>query len=188
MDPFIGEIRLLPYTFAPQDWLPCDGRKLFVQQYQALFAILGDTYGGDLKTYFNLPNLQGFIPVGTNSTIANTVVLGLGKTTGTTTETLSYSEYPTHNHTMNGLGNGSTANRLNQPTAASRPSTLLLNGNSGSSTPVIAFSDVATPNTTFAAQAISPNGTTTAAAHSNQQPNLPLQFMIATQGVFPVRS
>lgn len=188
MNPFIGEIRLMPYTYAPQDWLPCDGRQMQINQFQALSAVLGITYGGDGKTYFNLPNMQGFAPVAPNSSDLTRPVIAQGKSTGVASVALTDGNYPTHSHAMNGLSTLTVANRSNKPTTASRPSTLLLNGGSATSTPVKEFSDLPSPNTTFAPQAIGVNGTTAPVNHENRQPYLPLQFMIATTGVWPPRS
>ncbi len=188
MEPFIGEIRLLPYIFAPQGWLPCDGRQLPISSYQALAAVLGTTYGGDGRTYFNIPKMQGYTPVGANSPNPTTVQLGLGKTSGVTAVTLGQGNYPTHNHDMNGIGAGAPTNRLNKPASTNRPGGILLNG-ATSPTALNDFSDVATPNTSFASAAIGNNNTGVAAvtAHENQQPYLPLQFMIAWDGIFPER-
>lgn len=189
MDPFIGEIRLLPYTFAPQGWFPCDGRSLSVQQYTPLFALLQTTYGGDGRTSFKIPDMRGFTPVGPNNSDSTRVKLNLGKSTGDTTVTLAQGEYPTHNHDMNGIGGGALTNRLNNPASTNRPGTILL---TGATSPVTLkdFSDVATPNASFAPSAIGNNntGVATVTAHENQQPYLPLQFMIAWDGIFPTRS
>lgn len=188
MNPFIGEIRLMPYTYAPQDWLPCDGRKMSIQNYAPLNAVLGGMYGGDNKTYFNLPNMQGFAPVAPNGSDPTRPVVAQGKTTGVTSVTLTESTFPTHTHGLNGIQTGTPANRVSNPTNGAQPGIVLLNGGTTASTTVKSFTSATTPNTSFAPQAIGPNSTTAAVGHENRQPFLPLQFMIATTGVWPPRS
>lgn len=183
MEPFIGEIRLLPFTYAPVGWLICDGSLQALQAYQALYAIIGTTYGGDGVKNFALPDLRGYVPVGANSPISGTVRVALGKTTGTANVTLTAGQLPLHNHTMNGNTTTDPNFRLAKPAVNARPGAVV---NSG--TGMLAFSDSQSPDTNFAPQAIGPDSAAaTASAHSNQQPYLSLNFMIATDGVFPDR-
>jgi microcystin-dependent protein len=188
MNPFIGEIRLMPYTYAPQDWLPCDGRQVPINQYQALAAILGTTYGGDARTYFNLPNMQGFAPVAPNTSDPTKPMVTQGKSTGAASVTLTEANYPSHNHGLNGISTGTPANRVNPPANNTQPGLVQLNGGTTSSTAVQVYTTATAPNTSFAPQAIGPSSTTAAVGHENRQPFLPLQFMIATNGVWPPRS
>lgn len=185
MDPFVGEIRLLPYTYAPQGWLPCDGRSLPCIQFQTLFAVIGNIYGGDGRTNFNLPDLRNFIPVGANSYLPDTVCLLLGKTAGSAGVALTSSQLPVHNHTMNGLATRTPANRLAAPTVNSRPSAVLFNGTTTTIKAQNAFSTTNTPDAVFAPTAIDCYGAAQPTAHPNQQPYLPLNFMIAFDGDFP---
>ena len=179
MDYYVGEIRLLPYTFNPMDWLPCDGSAQSIATYQALYAVIGTTYGGDGRNTFNLPDLRGCIPVGANSQNPSLVQLTPGHKTGSSTVALT--AFPLHNHGMNGQNTNVTANRLTMPANNAQPSQVMYNG----TTPQKAFSSVSIPDTVFAPQAIGPAGGAPTAAHPNQQPYLPLNFMIAVNGVFP---
>ena len=159
--PFLGEIRLVSFNFPPRTWALCDGQFLPINQNQALFSLLGTTYGGNGQTTFALPNLQGKTPihVGGGHT--------LGETGGETAHTLTMSEMPAHVHTpMATSSNGSTPvplnNLLGQALNAYRPPDALTPINAGSVT------------TAGGSQ-----------AHLNMQPYLVLNFCIALQGAFP---
>src|ERR1051326_3648760 len=98
-NPFLGEIKIISWNFAPKGWAFCNGQLLPINQNQALFSILGTTYGGDGRTTFGLPNLQGRSPVH----VGNGIVLG--EKGGETAHTLNISELPAHNHTPVGSAN-----------------------------------------------------------------------------------
>src|SRR5216110_161021 len=104
MDPFLGEIRAVSFTFAPKGWALCNGQLLPINQNQALFALLGTTYGGDGRVNFGLPNLQGRVPVHMGS--GHT----LGERGGEQAHTLSLSELPTHTHIAMASPSGGTQN------------------------------------------------------------------------------
>ncbi len=162
--PFIGEIRIFSFTFAPLGWAMCNGQLLPINQNQALFAILGTTYGGDGIANFALPNLQGRVPVYTGNGIT------LGQRSGEQTHTLSVSELPGHTHTP--VGSSSSASSSN-PTG-----NVWASSSSGGYTP--------TANTTMNPASILTAGS--GQAHDNMSPYLVLNFCIALQGVFPPRS
>ena len=172
-EPFIGEICCFGFNFAPIGWAQCNGQTMAISQYSALFAILGTTYGGNGTTTFNLPNLQGRIPMhwGTSNTGLNTTI---GEPMGTTTITLTSSQLPQHNHTVYGADPGSAAERSANPMTDSYLSQIkgdvLYQTN-----PVI--------NTSFSNRAISPYGSSL--PHENMQPYLTLNFCIALEGTFP---
>ena len=96
MDLILGEIRLFPYKAIPAGWFPCDGRSLRVREYQALFSILSDTYGGDGKLTFSLPDLRGVTPVG----VRRSTPLKRGDRGGASTVTLTTPQLPAHTHSF----------------------------------------------------------------------------------------
>ena len=182
MDPFIGEIRLLPFTFPPQGYFPCDGRKLSISSYQALAAVIGNTYGGDNKTYFNLPNLQGLSVLGVGQG-PGLAAYTLNQASGVGAVTLNAAQTPSHNHILQKRSPAtlSTQTLTNAPGPANALSKAQVNNNGVFSATKLyaATSD----GTTLSPATI---GTTGGQAHDNHQPNVTLQFCIAWDGVFPV--
>jgi microcystin-dependent protein len=159
-EPFLGEIKIISWNFPPKGWTFCNGQLLPINQNQALFSILGTTYGGDGMRTFGLPNLQGRMPMH----VGNGIVLGeLG---GEQTHTLNISELPAHNH----VPNGSSA-------SPSLPSAL---GNQWSSIPALYN---ATPNAAMNPACITATGGNQ--PHDNMSPYLVLNYIIALQGIFP---
>jgi microcystin-dependent protein len=172
-DPFVAEIRIFPFNFAPRGWSWCDGQLLPLSQNTALFSLLGTTYGGNGKSNFALPDLQGRAPMhqGQGPGLS---LHDLGETGGSETVTLLESELPSHAHAMN--GQGSNAN-LNDPSNAvlARP----FGGGNMYKTPggaqTVSLSD----------QSLAPAGGDQ--PHNNLMPYLTCYFCIALQGVFPPR-
>jgi microcystin-dependent protein len=162
--PFLAEIRIFSFGFAPKGWALCNGQLLPINQNQAVFSILGTTYGGDGRVNFALPNLQGRVPVYTGDGII------LGQSSGEQAHTLSISELPAHTHTPVGNpGNASTGN----PTG-----NLWAGLSSGGYLP--------TANTAMNPASILPTGGSQ--PHDNMSPYLVLNFCIALQGIFPSRN
>ncbi len=172
-DPFVAEIRIFPFNFAPKGWAWCDGQLMPLSQNTALFSLLGTTYGGDGKSNFALPNLQGRVPMqpGQGPGLS---LRDLGESGGTETVTLLESEMPPHNH-------GLTAQAA--PGDSATPA-----GNAFART--IGATPYRPPGgaalTAMAGQSLSPNGG--GQPHNNMQPYLTCYFAIALQGVFPPRS
>ncbi len=162
-EPFLSEIRIMSFGFPPKGWALCNGQLLAINQNQALFALLGTTYGGDGRQTFGLPNLQGRVPMhmGNGHT--------LGESGGEQGHTLSISEIPTHVHTaMASSAKGSTGN----------PAVAYL-GQDPIASPYNGPGDlVALSPATLASVGGSQ-------AHLNMQPFLTLSFCIALQGIFP---
>src|SRR5262249_2381288 len=161
-EPFLGEIKLISWNFPPKGWTFCNGQLLPINQNQALFSILGTTYGGDGRVNFGLPNLQTRTPVH----IGNGIVLG--EQGGETAHTLNISELPAHNHIMNpGAGGGLAAG-----TAVPAPTKVIQEGKSSQSgTPAV--QNFGTTNLT----AMSPNCIAVVGGnqpHNNLQPYLVL--------------
>ena len=172
-DPFIGEIRLFGFNFAPQGWAQCNGQLLQISQNTALFSILGVTYGGDGRTTFALPNLQGrsALSAGQGPGLSSRV---LGQSGGEAAVTLTSGEIPQHTHTA--------AASTNLGDQASPANTLWATGAGGRGQNFYASgADVA-----MSSQAIGPAGG--GQPHNNLPPYLALNFCIALQGVFPPRS
>jgi microcystin-dependent protein len=170
-DPFVAEIRIFPFNFAPKGWAWCNGQLLPISQNTALFSLLGTTYGGDGKSTFALPNLQGRAPMhpGQGPGLS---LHDLGETGGSETVTLLESEIPVHTHALR----ASQADGISQSPA----NELLATG--------IGIGQYAAPGavTQLNPQGLAPGGGSQ--PHNNMQPYLTFYFNIALQGVFPPRS
>jgi microcystin-dependent protein len=179
MDPFLAEIRIFPFNFAPKGWAFCDGQILPLSQNTALFSLLGTTYGGDGKSNFALPNLQGRAPMhpGQGPGLS---LHDLGEAAGSDTVTLLSSEIPGHSHAFNADNNAATV--------ASPAGGAYAQGqwSSGQNSGVVAMYTGAAPNTTLSPNAIGLN--TGGQPHNNLMPYLTLNFCIALQGVYPPRT
>ena len=171
-DPFVAEIRIFPFNFAPKGWAWCNGQLLPISQNTALFSLLGTTYGGDGKSNFALPDLKGRAPMhpGQGPGLS---LHDLGETGGSETVTLLESEMPAHSHSLGAVGGFNGTN--NDPTGQ-----VPAKGDAGllPYTPAGAL-------LTMAPQAIGPNGGDQ--PHNNMMPYLTYFFCIALQGVFPPR-
>jgi microcystin-dependent protein len=170
MDPFVAEIRIVPFNFAPKGWSFCDGQILPILQNTALFSLLGTVYGGDGQSTFGLPNFQGSVPIGSGqgSGLNN---YALGQTGGEQAVALISNEIPSHVHQMQAVG---TAGTKQSPS-----------GNSWASSTTRQFSGL-TPNAAMGPTALSVTGSSQ--PHNNMMPFLTLNFIIAMQGIFPPRS
>jgi len=171
-DPFLAEIRIVGFTFAPYGWAFCDGQLLPVQQNPALFALIGNLYGGDGRTNFALPNLQGRAPLHPGAGPGLTP-RQLAQASGDETVTLSDANLPGHTHQLMAAGqtgaqtdpNGAALGGLRQGTAYRTASNL----------------------TPLAQQAIQPAGSSGQMQHANMQPYIAMNFVIAVEGIWPDR-
>jgi microcystin-dependent protein len=172
-DPFVAEMRIFPFNFAPKGWAFCDGQILPLSQNTALFSLLGTTYGGDGKSNFALPNMQGNAPMhpGQGPGLS---LHDLGETGGSETVNLLESEMPAHSHQV--LAQINPANL-----AAPSPVRSLARTSPGT-----AYTPSVTGLVPMAPQALAPAGGDQ--PHNNLQPYLTLNFCIALQGVFPPRT
>ena len=170
-DPFVAEIRIFPFNFAPKGWAFCNGQILPISQNTALFSLLGTTYGGNGQSTFALPDMQGNAPMhpGQGPGLS---LHDLGETGGSDFVTLLESEIPAHSHAFNcsnsdGNAQGPEANRFGGG---------------------IGIAMYATPGAVvnLAPEALTPAGGSL--PHNNMQPYLTLNFNIALQGVFPPRT
>jgi microcystin-dependent protein len=172
-DPFIAEIRIFPFNFAPRGWAFCDGQLLPLSQNTALFSLLGTTYGGNGKSNFALPNMQGNAPMhpGQGPGLS---LHDLGETGGSETVTVLESELPSHTHALGAqnipLGGVATpsGNVLNRPASGNL------------------FGTVSPAVVSMSPQGIAPTGGDQ--PHNNLMPYLTLNFCIALQGVYPPRT
>lgn len=174
-DPFVAEIRIFPFNFPPKGWAFCNGQILPISQNTALFSLLGTTYGGDGKSNFALPNMEGNAPMhpGQGPGLS---LHDLGETGGSQTVTLLLTELPIHPHSLN----CQSQDPADQP-APSPARTFAASQNSTAYAP-----SNGTPSVQMAFQALTPTGGSL--PHNNMQPFLTLSFCIALQGVFPPRT
>ncbi len=177
-DGFVGEIRLFAGNYAPVNWLICDGRDVSISQYQALYSLIGITYGGDGVNTFALPDLCGRLPLG-QGTGAGLTPRTLGQKGGEPTVPLSVNQVPAHNHLVVATTN---------PAASidPGPTVLLAAAVSGDLLYV-------PPNYTRGTKApldphaISNTGAATPTPHSNTMPCLALNFIICINGIYPTQ-
>ena len=162
-EPFLSEIRMMSFVFAPKGWALCNGQLLPINQNQALFSLLGTTFGGDGRVNFALPDLRGRAPIHVGSGHA------LGEKGGEQAHTLSIAEIPTHTHILN----GSNSNGTQQIPV----------GNLFAATPNQLYHGPDNALTTLIAGTVSNVGGSQ--AHLNMQPFVTLNFCIALQGIFP---
>ncbi len=173
-DPFVAEIRIFPFNFAPTGWAFCDGQIMPISQNTALFSLLGTFYGGDGKSTFALPNMQGSAPMmwGQGSGLSERF---LGEQSGSQFITLLQSEIPVHTHTV------MVGNNTDSPSPIPTNNSL----NRGSSGNPYVPASASPPLGSLAFQAVSVQGGSL--PHNNMMPYLTLNFIIALQGIFPPR-
>ena len=171
MDPFVAEIRIFPFNFAPKGWAFCDGQILPLSQNTALFSLLGTTYGGDGKSNFALPDMQGNAPMhpGQGPGLS---LHDLGETGGSDTVSLLESEIPSHSHAMR----ASASDATDTNPAANLLAKGIGIGQYGPAASLVNMAD----------NALAPAGGDQ--PHNNMQPYLTLNFCIALQGVYPPRT
>lgn len=173
-DPFVAEIRIFGFNFAPTGWAQCNGQILPISQNTALFSLLGTYYGGNGQTTFALPNLQNSAHIGVGQG-AGLSLYDVGQVGGEPYVTLIQSEMPAHNHNPSGKASGGLA-----------PATANVWGTSGTQRPAPNFYQTGAGNTLMHPIALSLTGG--GLPHNNMMPYLTLNFCIALQGVYPPRS
>ena len=173
--PFVGEIRVFPWDWSVRGWALCQGQQLAIAQNTALFSLLGTTYGGDGRSTFGLPNLQGSAPMqqGQGAGLSDRF---LGESGGEQSVTLLQSEMPMHTHTAMAVDDGGDST---DPTG--RTWAQALQGRVGDKL----YSVGQQPNLTMNTQAVLPIGGSQ--PHNNMPPYLTVTFIIALQGIFPQR-
>jgi microcystin-dependent protein len=178
MDAFIGEIRLMGFGIVPRGWLACQGQLLAINQNQALFSLLGTTYGGNGQTTFGLPDLRGraIVNQGAGTGLSP---YSMGQRAGTESATLLLNQIPSHGHTVSGTLKASTGPESNSPVNAYPAATEDGSGSYSSATSNAAMSSGTVTGSTAA------NGGSQ--GHENRQPVLVMNYCICTQGYFPSR-
>ena len=166
-DPFLAEVRIFPYNFAPRGWAFCNGQLLPISQNTALFSILGTMYGGNGQTTFGLPNLQGRTPIGTGQG-PGLSHYDTGETGGTESVTLTAQELPSHTHTLMASSAAATSGVPD-------------------GTAVLATTSAAVYAPAQNLVTMAPLGSA-GQPHPNRQPYTVLNFCIAVQGIFPARN
>jgi len=171
-NPFVGELRLVGFNFPPKGWAFAQGQLLSISQNTALFSLLGTFYGGDGKSTFGLPNLEGSVAIGQGQGPGLSEYF-LGQSAGTQTVTLLASETPGHNHVLNASGSPATQ------TAPANNAT----GNTGT---LLIYSTATSPLNPMNFSAVSVAGGSL--PHNNMMSYLCLNWVIAMQGVYPPRT
>lgn len=173
MEPFLGQIQPMAFNFAPRGWAECDGQLLPINQYTALFSLLGTTYGGNGQSSFGLPDLRGRVPVGFGVSQTGER-FALGEMAGVEIVTLNVNQLPIHNHPF--LGSSA-------------------NATTGMPSEGAALAEAQGPNSFYGAlsppQSLNPGSiasTGSTESHDNMQPYLTLNWCIAISGIFPSRN
>ncbi|WP_250459554.1 phage tail protein [Microbulbifer litoralis] len=179
MEPFIGEIRLLPYTLVPRGWALCDGQLLPISQNTALFSLIGTTYGGNGTTTFALPNLKGRVAPGAGRG-PGLQSWDLGAEDGTDSVTLTAAEMPQHHHSLRGLDISGDTDQPSENAYLGQDSARGGQGNVN----FLARTETP-PDATLTPEALTLSGESR--PHENRQPFLAVKYCIALTGIFPPR-
>lgn len=171
-EPFLAEVRMVGFNFAPRGWAFCDGQILPINQNQSLYSLLGTTYGGDGRTSFALPDLRGRTPIHVGRSNGGQEH-SLGQKSGEETHTLSVAEIPQHTHSFNGSSAQGTTDIPAANQVLSRSARDVYRDQATSLTPLVPGSMANTGG---------------GQAHENMQPFLAVNFCIALQGLFPSRN
>jgi microcystin-dependent protein len=176
MDAYLGEIRAVAFSYAPREWALCNGQLLPIQQYSALFSLLGVNYGGDGRTTFGLPNLQSRFPVHAGHYQPGLSGIQVGEMGGSAAVTLGSQDLPPHNHRPQGMAANGSAN---SPAGA-----VWAQGHVGRATDKL-YATTGSP-VSMDAEIVGPTGA--GRAHNNLPPYLVVNYIIALNGAFPPRA
>jgi microcystin-dependent protein len=184
--PFVGQIILVGFNFAPNGFLPCDGSLQSIAQYDTLFNLIGTTYGGDGQTTFALPDLRGRVPMGQGSGPGLTSRT-IGEAGGSETATLTTANLPVHTHAIDATNVTASVACKAGPGNSQSPVGNIPAGEAAGVTMTYASpsADTAMAGTVSAGNSVPTAPTGGGAAHDNMQPYLAMQYCIAWAGVFP---
>ncbi len=177
---YMGEIRIMAFNFPPKNWAFCNGQVLSIAQNQALFSLLGTTYGGNGVTTFQLPDLRTYAPGGVSSTYP------LGAFTGEYSHTLIQTEIPQHMHFLKVDATGAVANNTSLPATGNSLGQTTGKTSGGAPVAFNLYSTTVTPTAPMAPQALGNAGGSQ--PHENRQPFLTLNVCIALAGIYPSRN
>ncbi|MBN7816489.1 phage tail protein [Algoriphagus pacificus] len=181
MTPFIGQIELFGFNFPPRGWATCSGQLLPISSYTALFSLLGTTYGGDGRTTFALPDLQGRVAIGQGNGPGLTP-RAMGQKFGQENHTLTTQEIPSHSHSLNGNNANGTSNN---PTGNVLAGNTVIPERGADPIPANGYGSSA-PNVQMSPSSIGNSGGNL--SHNNMQPMLVLNYCIALEGIYPSRN
>jgi microcystin-dependent protein len=170
MTPFIGQLLLVGFNWAPSGWLLCDGSTLAISQFPTLFTLIGTTYGGDGVNNFKLPDLRGRVPISSGQSTAGSTYVQ-GQTGGAENVTVTVPQYPKHNHVANASSNDANTASPANAILAKDTATAVYGANTTLSQ---VLSALTCTNSTGAGQ-----------PHNNLQPYLTVNWVIASEGIFP---
>ncbi len=173
---FVGQIMLFAGNFVPVGYVACDGSLLSIQDYNSLFTLIGTTYGGDGSTTFAVPDLRNRVPVGVG-TGPGLTPRDLGETGGSAAVTLTVDNLPAHNHSLYGTNAPATD-------SVPSPSSMFGNGAVGQIKPYNDITLAQGPINALSDKSIAPAGGP-GTAHENRMPSLGIQYLIATEGLYP---
>jgi len=174
MVPFVGQIILVGFNFAPPGWFLCQGQLIPIAEYEPLYSLIGTTYGGDGQSTFAVPDLRGRVP--THQGQGNGSSYIVGERTGAETVTLTSQQVGQHSHQFRASANAANSTTPGSPTAL---------GTASAGAGIFVY-DTSAPNTSLAPGSISATGGSS--AHKNLQPFLVFNYIIAWQGIFPARN
>jgi microcystin-dependent protein len=176
--PYLGQILMFGGNYAPKNYALCNGQTLSIQQYQALFALIGTTYGGNGTSTFQLPNLQSALPLswGQGSGLSP---YNLGQTGGTSAVTLTQNTIPTHSHTFTATTTAASSSTIGSTLLPAQPTVTNASAYASGSSPQLVMNSMAAAVCGIAGGS---------QAHTNLMPSLCISFAIALEGVFPSRN
>jgi microcystin-dependent protein len=183
-EPFLGQVEVFAFNFPPKNWAVCAGQLLPINQNQALFALLGTTYGGNGQTTFGLPDLRGRVAIGAGNG-AGLLPYTLGQVGGEENHTLIQSEMAAHNHTLNVDSATAATNNTNAPSTSVVLGQTIGTPAQGNTFNLLLYTS-GSPSGTLDPHTIGTSGNSQ--GHLNQMPYLTLNFCIALTGIFPSRN